>query len=387
MSGTKRVLVYVQHLLGSGHLRRAALLAREFSAAGMDTILVSGGRPVADLDAGSATLVQLPSAAARDERFAELVDEGGRAVDEAWRAARRDRLLALFASFRPDGLVIELYPFGRRQMAFELAPLLDAAWRARPRPLVVSSVRDILQARNDKTLHAMAEIARMRFDRVLVHGDPGFVPLDATFPVDDALAAKLAYTGYVAEPAEDRGRPGDAGWREVIVSAGGGAVGAALLSAALAARPSTRARDAVWRLLAGGQLPADAFERLREAAPAGVIVERARPDFRRLLANASLSVSQAGYNTVMDILAARVPAVLVPFAGGGQTEQSLRAGRLQARGLAEIVAEDALDARVLARAVDRALAAGPAVTAPFSFRGARESARLLAGWLAAGTPA
>jgi len=374
-------MIYVQHLLGSGHLRRAASLARACAAAGMDTFLVSGGRPIGDLDFGQASFLQLPPTAARDENFSGLIDERGADVDDAWRAARCDALLTAFARLHPDALVTETYPFGRRQMAFELAPLLDAAWSTRPRPLVVSSVRDILQAKSGKVSDQMASIAR-RFDHVLVHGDPDFVALNASFPLNAAIAAKLAYTGYIAEPTEPRGEAGDPGWDEVIVSSGGGAVGAALLATVIAARPlSTTACGATWRVLAGSELPADDFARLRAAAPRGVIVERARPDFRRLLANARLSVSQAGYNTVMEILATRVPAVLVPFAGNGQTEQPMRADLLRARGRAELVTESALTPTTLAAAIDRALAI-PVSEIALKRNGAEESARLIAAWLA-----
>jgi predicted glycosyltransferase len=40
--------------------------------------------------------------------------------------------------------VIELFPFGRRQMRFELLPLLEAARARSPRPWIISSVRDVL---------------------------------------------------------------------------------------------------------------------------------------------------------------------------------------------------------------------------------------------------
>jgi len=48
------VLLYVQHLLGIGHLRRAALLAKALNKNGISVVLVSGGAPVNGLDIGGA---------------------------------------------------------------------------------------------------------------------------------------------------------------------------------------------------------------------------------------------------------------------------------------------------------------------------------------------
>jgi predicted glycosyltransferase len=70
-------------------------------------------------------------------------------------------------------------------------------------------------------------------------------------------------------------------------------------------------------------------------------------------------VSQAGYNTVLDILSAGVPAVVVPFASERETEQSLRAQRLAASGVLEVVPEDELSPERLCRALDRAITRGP----------------------------
>ncbi|MDP1753535.1 MAG: glycosyl transferase, partial [Reyranella sp.] len=51
---TGRVFFYVQHLLGIGHLRRAATLARTMAAGGFDVLLVSGGAPIDGLALGGA---------------------------------------------------------------------------------------------------------------------------------------------------------------------------------------------------------------------------------------------------------------------------------------------------------------------------------------------
>jgi len=371
------VLFYVQHLLGIGHVMRAARLARAWSAAGLEVTLVRGGMPAAGLDLGTAGLVQLPPLRAADDRFSALVDEDGGPVDDAWKAARRDRLLGHFAALRPDALVIEMYPFGRRQMRFELLPLLDAAAAAVPRPLVISSVRDILQTgRKPGRAAEAADLVRRHFDAVLVHGDPSLVRFEETFLESDRIADRLHYTGYVAGP-----RPPAAARREgVLVSAGGGAVGQALIEAALAARPRSRLAAARWRILVGHGTAANRFAALAAGAPAGVEVERSRADFPELLAAARLSISQGGYNTVMDVLNAAVPAVIVPFAGAGETEQTLRAERLAARGAVRVVREDALSAAALARAIDAAAEVPPAAL-DLDMEGAATSARLLGRWL------
>ncbi len=80
-------------------------------------------------------------------------------------------------------------------------------------------------------------------------------------------------------------------------------------------------------------------------------MEPNRPDFRALLGHAALSVSQAGYNTALDVLAAGVRAIFVPFAAHDETEQTDRARALAARGLATVIAEHELTAERLAATV------------------------------------
>jgi len=108
-----------------------------------------------------------------------------------------------------------------------------------------------------------------------------------------------------------------------------------------------------------------------------VAVERYRDDFRDLLAEAAVSVSQAGYNTIADLLVAGTPPVLVPFDAGGETEQPLRAQKLAETGWAQIVESDALSAETLANAVDRALTVQESRRPLLELDGARQTAELL----------
>lgn len=374
----RRVMFYVQHLLGIGHLRRAALIARAITSAGLELSFVSGGAPAGELDVGGGDVVQLPPAVSADVHFSVLLDADGRPIDDAWREGRRRLLLAAFEQARPDLLLVEMFPFGRRQFAFELLPLLDAA-EARGIPVAVS-LRDILVAKSkpERVAETVA-IVKSRIDRVLVHGDPRLVELGATFQGAAAIAERVVYTGYVADVAgalpavaSDDG--------EILVSAGGGAVGAPLLQAALGARPRSRAADVPWRLIAGPNFPEPELAALGRHAPAGVVIERFRRDFQALLARCRLSVSQAGYNTVMDILATGARALVLPFAEGAESEQTMRARLLARRGLLDML-EGPADGKRLAVAVDAALARPRPQPGAVDLGGAAATARQLVGMI------
>jgi predicted glycosyltransferase len=377
-----RVLFWVQHLLGTGHLKRAATLARALDQRGLEVTLVSGGPPAPWLVPDGVELVQLPWVQARDLAFSALVDADGRPIDDAFRAARREQLLALFAGLEPRVVITEMFPFGRRGFRFELLPLLAAATAARTRPWLVGSVRDILVPKPARERYSwMRDLALAHYDRVLVHTDPKLVPFDLTFPFARDLGTRLVNTGYVVEP----GPPACAG-NEVLVSAGGGRVGSALVAAAIAARPLSRQRDRPWRVIAGGALDGASLSSRQTALPPGIALEHQREDFQSLLAKSLLSVSQAGYNTVVEVLRLGKPMVLVPFETATETEQRLRAERLSGLGLAEVVLGGELTPSRLARAIDRAVDQPPERRLALDLDGAATSARLVAELAARDSP-
>lgn len=194
------VLFHVQHLLGIGHLQRTLRIAEALARQGIAVTLVSGGPPAALPRNSAIRFVPLTPVRALDARF-ELVDGAGRPIDDALREERRAALLAAFAEARPDAVVIEGFPFARRAFRFELEPLIAAVRAAAPRPRLLCSLRDIVVMRDDPLRHReIVERVRRDFDAVLVHGDPGFVPLDASFPAAPEIADRLIYTGYVFPP-------------------------------------------------------------------------------------------------------------------------------------------------------------------------------------------
>lgn len=391
-----RVFVYVQHLLGIGHLKRSLVIARALQGAGWQVTVASGGHEVPMLDKTGLHWVQLPPAGVADLSFKNLIDERGQAVDQAWEARRTQLLLDAWHAAEADMLMVELFPFGRRRMRFELLPLLQAARSRAEPPLVLSSIRDILGGGQGdaRRQQRMLEAFERHFDHVLVHGDASIIGLEASFAPARQLGARLHYTGYVVDPIAmappSRDAPtqpalGADGTDEVLVSAGGGAVGMPLLEAAILARPLCQLRDRRWRVLVGVNVPDAQFQdllRLADATGEGrVLIERARPDFVAMLARCVLSISQGGYNTVLELLSQRTRAVVVPFAGGGESEQSRRARLLASKGWLQCLEEAELTPAALAAKVDQALHGTPAPRGLVDLNGARTTVEWMNHWM------
>lgn len=362
-----KVMIVVTHLLGTGHLARALTLGRAFDTAGHEVLIVSGGRPAPHLDPGHLGWLQLPPLASDGVDFTRLLDDRGQEANAGYLERRMVELRHALGEFAPDVLITELFPFGRRILSGEFLALLETAQDQRHRPVVLASIRDILAPPSKPAKAARTEeIIAQFYDAVLVHSDPQATQLDRSWPVTPTLQAKLRYTGYVA-PEAPAPHPEGIGQGEVLVSAGGGAVGDPIFHAAL--RAAALRPDLHWRLLVGGQDPAR-LETLRARAPANARVEAARADFRQMLPLATASVSMCGYNTAMDLLQAGTPAVLIPFDAGKEVEQSLRAESLGLLPAIEVLPAADLSPEALAQALARVIAAGPRRDSGLRFDGA-----------------
>ncbi len=180
-------MIYVQHLLGTGHLHRASLIAGTLAKHGFEVDLVSGGMPVPGLLLTGVNLHQLPPVRSPDSRFDRLVDEDNNSIDEHWKKRRCSQLLALFERLAPNALITETFPFGRRMMRFELLPLLKTARHHPGAPLIVSSIRDILQPKSKAGREAEIRLLIDEYyHRVLVHGDESIATLADTFSLAEA---------------------------------------------------------------------------------------------------------------------------------------------------------------------------------------------------------
>src|SRR5690606_6612541 len=132
-----------------------------------------------------------------------------------------------------------------------------------------------------------------------------------------------------------------------------------------------------WLILSGPNVDSAWLDQLRaRAADIGIALEHFVPDLVNVLGRARLSISQAGYNTVADVLVAGCKAVFVPFSGWGETEQARRARLLEEEGFGVVLPENKLSPQALATAIDRALNL-PQPTLSIKLDGAAETAKIL----------
>lgn len=373
---TKTVLFYVQHLWGVGHVYRATRIASALSNHDFDVHLVWGGTHIEGFDFSGITVHYLAPVRTQDASFGELLHGDGRPFTDEDKADRRNHLLNLFADLAPDILMTEAFPFGRRQMRFELLPLMEAASKADPKPLLVSSIRDIMQEdRKQKRVDESCKWVEQYFDLVFTHGDERFIRLEETLQGVERFHEKVRYTGLVTpQLATDTNSSGLKG--NVLISVGGGAFGQELAKTAVAAFDHAKILKDGWLLIAGSQMPQRDYETLVETCPVGMRVVRHLPNLVSAMENFEVSVSHAGYNTVADILRTRSASVLYPYTGGRETEQLRRAQIMQRLGLARMVSPGELTPKTLADAIEEA-AHQPRAPLSLKLDGADQTAKLL----------
>lgn len=366
-----RILYYCQHVLGIGHFLRSMEIASAFFE--HEVFFVEGGAPLPGFSTPNhVQRLALPPLMMDPEfRRFETDESQVREIQEI----RKKRLLEIYHTARPHVLVIELFPFGRKRFQFELIPLLEAN-RTAPQPAaVVCSLRDILVEKADPDAYEAKVLAWVNrfFNLVLVHSDPECVRLEETFRRVSDIRPPLVYTGYVTRSGPSLPLPRMA--EKILLSTGGGRVGTQLIEAVC--RAFERIPNPALRLeIFEGPFMTPEDKRFLTS------LTRKDPrctrrsfshSFLTDLFQAGLSISMAGYNTCMDILASRVKALVYPFPQN--REQALRAERLAARGALKVLRS--LDPQDVAEQIRKTLSGPPPRKVALKIDGAQETVRAI----------
>ena len=383
-----KIIYYCQHVLGMGHYFRSLEICKAFK--GHEVILVSGGTsmnmPVPE-HVREVSLMPLTM----DSNFSRLESDSDIGTVEQIKAVRQQALYDLFLSECPDLFMVELFPFGRKAFGFELIPIFDGIRQRRLcQSRVVCSLRDVLVEKKDTQAYESRVIALLNqwFDALLIHSDAAIVRLDDTFSRMKDIRIPLVYTGFVTprplkgDRTAIRHKHGiDDDSRLIVASAGGGKVGFVLLDAVIRAFEMISVETDIYlQIFTGPFMESDAVLRLQEMETDRIAVSRFTPDFPAWLCAADLSVSMAGYNTCMNILAARVPSLVWPFSQN--REQRLRAERISEMGGMRILEDADLKPDHLAGLMSRILTEGIRPGDSVDLDGADHTANWILSWMA-----
>lgn len=376
----KKLMFYCQHILGMGHLIRSMEIVRGLTDQ-FQVCFINGGEVIQGFPVpATVQVVNLPGIKT-DCEFRELqpVDSCRSLADVE--CDRKSQLLQTLAEFQPDVLVVELFPFGRRRFSFELAPLMEAAKERGVK--IVSSLRDIVVTKQDQAKHE-AKICRLMnqyFDQLLIHGDPNLHPLEDSFSRVNDLDCEVHYTGYVVQHPQgrltlldqmalNRSEP------MIVVSVGGGRFGHHLLRGMVgAAKVLADQIPHHVQMFAGPFVPDDVFWDLKQAGQdvSNLTIHRYTPNLLAYMQQADLSVNMAGYNTTMNILTTGVRALMLPFTGNDDQEQTMRVRRLEQLGRVQMLQEADVTPERLAQRVQDALLLKPSAL-DFDLNGVEKTA-------------
>jgi predicted glycosyltransferase len=357
-----RYLFYSHDGYGLGHVRRNSLIARAVLAAdptaSVTLVTGVGVRPRWLQDTPRVRVHRVPPMLkATDGSYRHEALSFEQAVLE------RQRIFAsLVEDERPDVVVVDRHPYGT---AGELRAGLEVA--RRQGAAVVLGLRDVLDepavVREEMSGLGWARVEEV-YDDILVYGRQHFVDHEAEY----GLTFPLHYCGWVVEqPLRTRT---DANL--LVVAAGGGGDGAAVFD--LGARLLAHRADLVGLFAPGPYAGPDAVRRLDDLAPGRTRIMSASDACGRWFSRAEAILCMAGYNSTLEALASGQRPILMPRRVP-RREQAIRAERLHALGLADVV-DAGSDVAEVASLMQRprALADAALESAGIDFDGARTAA-------------
>jgi predicted glycosyltransferase len=275
---------------------------------------------------------------------------------------RKQLIGNVLLNYAPDIFLVDHMPHGAMG---ELLPALEAMKHSRIHTQVVLGLRDILDSPDVTIKRWQVEGAydaiERYYDRILVFGMRDVYDVVKQYQIPEGEARKVFYCGYVTnlEKATNahtlRARylaHKSIDTRLIVVMAGGGADAYSMMSTLIDALPKVlKDQQCVAAVITGPFMPAELIADLeRRAAQLPIIMMESVTDSLSHLAAADLVISMAGYNTTVEILRMRKPAILIPRAGPS-AEQRTRARLFAEKRWVDMIDPDALTPKKLAQRI------------------------------------
>lgn len=275
---------------------------------------------------------------------------------------RQDLIRNVLLSYAPDIFLVDHMPHGAMG---ELLPALEALDRAGIPTQNVLGLRDILDSPdvtiNRWQIEGAYDVIERYYARILVFGMQDVYDVAEQYQLPENTVKKLYYCGYVSNLDHDRnaynirarylaGQSPDT--RLIVVMAGGGADAYSMMSTLIEALPKVlEEQPCVLTVITGPFMPVELIADLeRRAGRLPIQMLEAVTDSLSYISAADLVIAMAGYNTSVEILRMKTPAILIPRAGPS-AEQRTRARLFAERQWVDMIDPDQLTSENLAQCI------------------------------------
>lgn len=366
-----KIVLYSHDTFGMGNIRRTLLLSQEFITEypGASILIITGSPMIhAFRIPKGIDYIKLPCV----DRFAaeEYAPRYLADCPEEVKQTREAILKESVLRFNPDLMVVDKRASG---IDGELLPTLCALRQNGLHTKLVLGVRDILDE-PERTRKVLASNGSFKtidefYDEVWIYGSKGIFDTAREYGFPESVVRKTFYCGYLKRPTISPKRA--EGPSRILVTTGGGGDGSDLIEAYLAGL-STLPRNVALRstVIFGPQMPREGRLDLlhRFDYMADVTFLEFEADIANLYAESDVVVSQAGYNTVCELLSFSRKAILVPRSEPVR-EQLIRARLLAERGFFEYLEPKDLTSKTLISKVLEALNTSPSTASTVDLEG------------------
>lgn len=276
---------------------------------------------------------------------------------------RADLILSAVRNFRPNLVIVDKKPVGIKK---EFFGALNWIKKHLPATRVILGLRDILDE-PEMTIpvwekNRYYDVIQNYYDGVWIFGDPIVFDAVKEYQMPAFMAEKVNFTGYLVKPhvgterMQIRTELGLNGGVFSVVMAGGGGDGFPIMKtyveAARFAGHQPHHLDSL--LITGPEMPKAQREQVADWCSNDLPLRCTEfsDTIENMLVAADVVVSMGGYNSTCEVLAYRKKAVIIPRVKPVK-EQYIRAKRLAALGVVNMIHPDELTPLTMQRAIEK----------------------------------
>lgn len=352
--GDLRIAIYSQDGFGLGHMRRTSSIAWEiYRLRSEASILTFSDSQLGQFFPISPNhdYIKLPSIA-KDGPGNWQATHLRMSFPEILQL-RQQLITSALLNYAPDIFLVDHMPHGAMG---ELLPALEALNYYGIHTQAVLGLRDILDAPevtiNRWQLEGAYEAIERYYARILVFGMQDVYDVAEKYQFPEGIARKVFYCGYVTDLDNESNayniratylanKPN--GTRLIVVMAGGGADAYPMMSTLIEALPKVmEEQQCILAVITGPFMPDELTADLNgRAAGLPIHMMESVDDSLSYISAADLVIAMAGYNTTVEALRMKTPAILIPRAGPS-AEQRTRAKLFSDRHWVDMIDPDEL---------------------------------------------